>query len=118
MTDYSYDEVEDISQLKWEYDEDYQCMSGACDFTTHDPSELKACINCGRTYCPGCLSEIGFEPYCADCVKCHKCHAEATYYCERGCGKLLCPDHVYEVESRCDATGYHDVELTCGDCKY
>ncbi len=111
---------EDFMDAVWESQDNYEflCLNPDCDFTTHDKTELKACINCGRPYCSGCLAEIGVEVFCADCATCRVCHSEALYYCDRGCGALLCPDHVHEISTLDDATGYRDTELVCGKCNY
>src|SRR5678809_571974 len=117
MLNESMDELEDRTQI-WEMmdDDSYECMNLSCDFGTHDKSELKACIECGRVYCPEHLAEIGSEYYCGDCGVCKKCGSEALYFCEY-CSDLLCPDHTIEVEERCNESGYHNVVLMCGRCK-
>src|SRR5690242_7958219 len=112
------EEQEQEYDQRWESMDDYEflCMNTDCDFTTHDKTELKACINCGRVYCDGCLAEIGTEKYCSDCGVCRKCGSEALYFCDN-CSVLLCPEDVHEVEYRDDSTGFHDVSLLCLDCK-
>lgn len=111
--------LEEIYDQLWESADEWEflCMSTDCDFTTHDKTELKACINCGRVYCDGCLAEIGTEKYCSDCGVCRKCGSEAVYYCE-DCGKLLCPSCVIEVAEKDDATGYHSVTMVCNEHSY
>ena len=112
------DELELDNTILWELqdDDEFLCMNIDCAYSTHDKSELKACIECGRVYCPEHLAEIGSEYYCSDCARCKTCHSEAIYYCEL-CGNLGCSEHVFELSDLDSGTGYSGVELVCLDCR-